>query len=286
LTPPALVNSTPFLFVAAGDVQGDGIPDLAGAVSGSDVLLFAGTGGGSFGPPLTVAAGKFPRSIAIGDVNSDGLADLTVVRWDGASSACSIARASAPGVFQPPLDIALLPQAEAVALGDLDSDGDPDLAAVCAAPSNLVVLRNDLTETPSTQLFGAGTSGSRGRLGLRAPSAPAVNHPGFGVAGTNAPAAALGLALVANAADVNGSDPFAIGAALHVNLLTATEVLAFDVRSDAAGCAYLPAPIPNSPVLSGAVYHAQFLFFEGFGEKTTPSPFGLVSSKGLTIAIP
>src|SRR5258706_4223588 len=65
--------------VAAGDLNGDGKPDLVVTNQGGNtvyVLLGNGSGGFSVGSPIVVA--NTPVSVAIGDLNSDGKADLVV----------------------------------------------------------------------------------------------------------------------------------------------------------------------------------------------------------------
>ena len=91
-------------FVASGDFNGDGKPDLtvanshATAQAGSvDILL--GTGTGSFGPAASFAVGFDPRSVAIGDFNGDGKQDLVVA--NSGSSTVSILLGDGAGSFGP-----------------------------------------------------------------------------------------------------------------------------------------------------------------------------------------
>ena len=65
-------------------MNGDGILDFAVANSQSDnISVYYGTGLGTFSSGGTYSAGTTPTSIAIGDINADGFADLAVARTNG-----------------------------------------------------------------------------------------------------------------------------------------------------------------------------------------------------------
>ncbi len=129
--------------VAIGDLNGDGIPDLAVAnLSGDSVSVLLGGGDGTFTPasgsPITV--GTDPVSVAIGDLNGDGVPDLAVVNQDGDS--VSVLLGGGGGTFTPasgsPITVGGFP--ESVAIGDLNGDGHPDLVVANLNSGSVSVL--------------------------------------------------------------------------------------------------------------------------------------------------
>src|SRR5207249_1171761 len=65
--------------VAIGDLNGDGIPDLAVAnFDPSTVSVLHGNGDGTFGRKTDFGLGASPSCVTIGDVNGDGKPDLIV----------------------------------------------------------------------------------------------------------------------------------------------------------------------------------------------------------------
>ena len=75
--------------IAIGDLNGDGRPDLATANSVDDMfsVLLNTTSGNtlSFAPKQDFATSEHPTSLAIGDLNGDGRADIAVANLYGAS---------------------------------------------------------------------------------------------------------------------------------------------------------------------------------------------------------
>ena len=73
---------------AVADLNGDGIPDVTWTnygLTSNTVSVALGTGGGTFGARADYAAGSNPATIAIGDLNHDGLPDLVVSNWSSAN---------------------------------------------------------------------------------------------------------------------------------------------------------------------------------------------------------
>ncbi|MBI4584377.1 MAG: VCBS repeat-containing protein [Planctomycetes bacterium] len=127
--------------LAAGDLDGDGSPDLATANLDSDNLtVFKNDGAGAFTVLAALPAGKKPRVIAIADLNQDGRNDLIAANWR--SSDLSVLFNQGSGAFtEVRQGLGFYPFAFAVA--DLDGDKDLDLAAANFASSNVSVRLDD-----------------------------------------------------------------------------------------------------------------------------------------------
>ena len=79
LTPPAYPVGARPSSVAIGDLDGDGIPDLAVANrTTDDVSVLIGNGDGTFATQVTSDDGDRPYFVEIGDLNGDGAMDLAV----------------------------------------------------------------------------------------------------------------------------------------------------------------------------------------------------------------
>jgi hypothetical protein len=134
--------------VVVGDFNGDGKLDLATANSnqtsntdfgGMTVLL--GKGDGTFRPPVSYDAGVRPYAVVAGDFNGDGILDLAVgASGDAATkqpATIAVFLGNGDGTFQS-AQYTIVGGSSAVAIGDVNGDGNLDLVAI--TPNAVVIL--------------------------------------------------------------------------------------------------------------------------------------------------
>jgi hypothetical protein len=126
-------------FVAVGDFNGDGRPDLAIPDSlGGEVTVLRGAGEGTFPSAATYPVGTNPTSVAIGDFNGDGFADLAVTNFGSAD--VSVLLGNGTGSFGAEVTYAVPGAPQFVAIGDFNGDGKADLAVANEAGTNVSIL--------------------------------------------------------------------------------------------------------------------------------------------------
>jgi hypothetical protein len=129
--------------VAVGDFNGDGIPDLVTADSGSNsVTILMGNGDGSFRPATQspVPSGRNPEFVTVGDFNSDNNTDIAVANYSDGT--VSILLGNGDGTFTPATNspVAVGRNPLSIAVGDFSDDGIPDLAVANVTDRTVTIL--------------------------------------------------------------------------------------------------------------------------------------------------
>ncbi|HZR28738.1 MAG TPA: VCBS repeat-containing protein [Terriglobales bacterium] len=136
-----ITTGTGATFVATGDLNGDGKPDMVVVNSGANnISILLGTGGGSFTAPVNIAVGNSPADVAIGDVNGDGRPDLVVTNQS--SDTVSVLLNVGGGAFGAPTNLPLPAGSgpEGVAIADVDGNGAKDIIVSNAGSNSVVVF--------------------------------------------------------------------------------------------------------------------------------------------------
>ena len=143
-------------FVAIGDLDGDGKPELAVAnFSSNTVSIYRNTStsgtidANSFATKVDLTAGKGSSTVAIGDLDGDGKPDLAVTN-QSANTLSVFRNTSTSGTidansFATKVDFTTGTSPRFVAIADLDGDGKPDLAVNNFSSNTVSLFRNTST---------------------------------------------------------------------------------------------------------------------------------------------
>ena len=113
--------------VFAADFNGDGATDLVDF--SNNISIFLNRGNGTFEPAIETTHGItafWPIQGAVGDLNGDGKADLTIL--DRSNGYVFVFWGKGDGTFQSPVQYPTVASPDRIVISDLNADGVPDLA--------------------------------------------------------------------------------------------------------------------------------------------------------------
>jgi hypothetical protein len=120
----------------AGDVNGDGHPDLVGLPIDPVLRVYLGRGDGSFTALPNATLTDNPRGGALGDVDGDGKLDLVLA----ASGTTTVYLGDGSGGFAPSMTLGAGPLPVGAVVADFDGNGVVDVAVTDLAAGTLSVF--------------------------------------------------------------------------------------------------------------------------------------------------
>ena len=139
--------------LAIGDLNNDGIPDIAVTNYGSNTIsILLGNGDGTFRPASTptLATGTNPYNVVIGDFTGNGKNDIACTNKNSANM--EVYLGNGDGTFQSPTSYATNTMPTSIVTGDFNRDGNLDIAVGNSTANNISLFLGNGSGgfTPST----------------------------------------------------------------------------------------------------------------------------------------
>ncbi|MFT3684381.1 MAG: FG-GAP-like repeat-containing protein [Phycisphaerales bacterium] len=122
----------------------------------NNVSVLMGSGAGTFAAPVNYPTGTSPWTVAVADVNGDGIADL--VTANRLSNNVSVLLGSASGTFAAPVNYTTGTGPTCAAVADINGDGVPDIVVANESANNIGLLLGSGNGTFASQTIYAASN--------------------------------------------------------------------------------------------------------------------------------